>query len=375
MLRWVIQGSLLLALLLGAAVGMAQAPAAGKGQENIVPNPGFEQYDATPIGWYYKGKHFTDVMKLWSSATLASPDAYSPKVRVPANWADKGFGRAKPHTGQSMVGITLYGCENGKPHCREYIEIQLKEPLVIGQNYHIEFWVNHLPYSMRINNIGAYFSEKRIDVATETVLNFTPQYNTENIIIAKNLEWVKLSGNFQATTEGEYLLIGNFYPDSLTKFRFAWKDPLNFAYYYIDDVLVKKLEPILPVPIKDDDLTRQPLKEGETITLKNIFFEFDKAELLPRSYVELNKLQKIMKDNPRMQIEIAGHTDTLGGNDYNLQLSRKRAQAVSEYLNRKGIDRTRTRFRGYGSSKPVATNETDEGRQQNRRVEFMILKM
>ncbi|MEZ4983234.1 MAG: hypothetical protein R2769_16930, partial [Saprospiraceae bacterium] len=106
--------------------------------ENIVPNGGFEQYAATPIGWFYKGQHFTNVMKFWSSPTAASPDIFGPKVRVPAHWADKGFGKMKPHGGESMVGLTLYGCDDGKPHCREYIQIQLKEPLVPSQGYYFE---------------------------------------------------------------------------------------------------------------------------------------------------------------------------------------------------------------------------------------------
>ncbi|NJK82909.1 MAG: hypothetical protein HC912_02945 [Saprospiraceae bacterium] len=81
--------------------------------ENLVPNPSFEEYSKTPIGWYYRGSHFTSVMRYWSSATAASPDAFSPKVRVPEHWADKGFGEQKVRTGASMVGITVYGCEEG----------------------------------------------------------------------------------------------------------------------------------------------------------------------------------------------------------------------------------------------------------------------
>jgi len=131
----------------------SQAPT-GVVQENIIPNPSFEKYASTPIGWFYKGKHFTSVMKYWNAPTGASPDIFGPKVRVPAQWAEKGFGEQGAHSGVSMSGITAYGCENGKPHCREYIQIQLKEPLVPGQQYYAEFWVSHLPRSLRINNLG-----------------------------------------------------------------------------------------------------------------------------------------------------------------------------------------------------------------------------
>ena len=118
---------------------------------NLVPNPGFELFKVQPIGWFYKGSHFGDVVKYWQSATTASPDAYSPKTRVPDSWAEKGFGLARAHGGKNMAGITVYGCVHGKPHCREYIEIQLSEPLVAGQDYWAEMWVSHLPQSLRTN--------------------------------------------------------------------------------------------------------------------------------------------------------------------------------------------------------------------------------
>ena len=84
--------SLLILFLIWSATLFAQAPAMGK-SENIVPNPSFEKYASTPIGWFYKGKHFTDVMKYWSSATGSSPDVFGSKIRVPAHWASKGFGQ------------------------------------------------------------------------------------------------------------------------------------------------------------------------------------------------------------------------------------------------------------------------------------------
>ena len=81
-----------------------------------------------------------------------------------------------------------------------------------------------------------------------------------------------------------------------------------------------------------------------------------------------------MVDNPEMVIEIRGHTDSQGEHDYNIYLSRKRAKAVVEYLNENGISRSRTRYKGFGHTQPVAENDTDEGRQLNRRVEFLIIK-
>lgn len=340
---------------------------------NIVPNSSFELYAGPPIGWFYKGKHYTDVMKYWSAATIASPDVFGPRVRVPETWAEKGFGQKIPRSGHSMSGITVYGCDEGKPHCREYIQIQLAEPLVIGQNYHAEMWVSHLPRSLQSNNLGFYFSEKKISEITDGVLDFQPQVVTKTIIDARHQNWVKVSGKFKADAEANYLLIGNFFPDSLTQIKTFRDDHLKYAYYYIEDVLVKKLPPILPIPVKDDDLTKEVLEVGKTIQLKNIFFEFDEAELLPRSYVELRKLLKIMRENPRMVIEIQGHTDNFGKDLYNLSLSEKRAAAVVAFLTRNKIAPERTKYKGLGSQYPIAENDTPEGRQLNRRVTFLIL--
>ena len=341
--------------------------------DNIVPNPSFERYASTPIGWFYKGGHFTSVMKYWSSATGASPDVFGPKVRVPAHWAAKGFGDQKPHSGLSMTGITVFGCEGGKPHCREYLQIQLSEPLVEGQNYYVEFWASHLPRSLQINNIGVYFSKEKVNLKTDVPLYFTPHMKADHIVSAGTGKWTKVAGRFQADSEADYLILGNFYPDSLTQSRTSVANHLNYAYYYIDDILLKKEEPILKVPVKEDDLTRIPLEPGKVVPLHNIFFDHDKAELLPRSYVELRKLLTIMKTNPTMVIEVIGHTDSVGKSDYNLYLSRRRAKAVVEYLLANGISGTRCRYKGYGSNKPIASNASDDGRQLNRRVEFLIV--
>ena len=90
---------LLIVFLFFAGNLWSQKSPSSSNAHNIVPNPGFEQYSATPIGWFYKGQHFTKVIKYWSSATAASPDVFGPKVRVPTYWKEKGFGKAEEKTG------------------------------------------------------------------------------------------------------------------------------------------------------------------------------------------------------------------------------------------------------------------------------------
>jgi len=117
------------------------------------------------------------------------------------------------------------------------------------------------------------------------------------------------------------------------------------------------------------------IEVGMTVRLKNIYFDFDKTSLKQESFVELNKVVDFLKHNAKVSIEISGHTDSKGSDEYNLNLSQGRSQSVVDYLISQGIDAARLQAHGYGETKPIDTNETDEGRANNRRVEFTILKM
>jgi outer membrane protein OmpA-like peptidoglycan-associated protein len=110
--------------------------------------------------------------------------------------------------------------------------------------------------------------------------------------------------------------------------------------------------------------------------LRNIYFDFEKATLKTESYNELNKLENMMLQNQNLVVEIGGHTDSYGSKAYNLFLSRKRAEAVKDFLVKKGgIDTRRIKVVGYGKSKPLASNDDEEeGRELNRRVEFKVLQ-
>ncbi|HEX8038598.1 MAG TPA: OmpA family protein [Chryseosolibacter sp.] len=117
------------------------------------------------------------------------------------------------------------------------------------------------------------------------------------------------------------------------------------------------------------------LSVGTTSILRNIYFDYDRATFKTESYTELNKLEKMMRENPRISIEIGGHTDNYGHWKYNHTLSQHRAEAVKDFLTKKGIDPRRVKAVGYGESKPLASNDDEEdGRALNRRVEFKVLQ-
>ena len=113
--------------------------------------------------------------------------------------------------------------------------------------------------------------------------------------------------------------------------------------------------------------------KNKSIVLENIYFEAKKYMLLDESKVELNALVKLVKDNPQLKIRVEGHTDNVGDNTYNLTLSQKRAKSVVDYLIYNGVNKTQVSFKGYGEIKPRDTNDTEQGRAQNRRIEIKIL--
>lgn len=121
------------------------------------------------------------------------------------------------------------------------------------------------------------------------------------------------------------------------------------------------------------EILMKRIEVGSSIILKNIFFDFDKASLKPESKTELDRLSKLLVELPNLKIEISGHTDNIGSPQYNKTLSERRAKAVVDYLIANGINSERLTFKGYGFEKPIATNDTEEGRQQNRRTEFKVI--
>lgn len=148
---------------------------------------------------------------------------------------------------------------------------------------------------------------------------------------------------------------------------FAEKE--GFLYQSENFNLSKKL--LNPVNI---NFKLEPLKAGASVILKNIFFDFDSYSLTPQSKTELNRALKLIKANELLRIEIAGYTDNIGTKKYNQELSNERAKSVFDYLVNKGVNQTKLSFKGYGATNFLKDNDSEEGRAENRRIEFKILK-
>ncbi|HAF07985.1 MAG: OmpA family protein [bacterium] len=188
--------------------------------------------------------------------------------------------------------------------------------------------------------------------------------------------WVKdksTGENIQAKLSFPQTDIPTFTPDPQTG---VYRISLNPGTYTLAATLDGYVTYVQPVVIEADKtliLNIEMLKKGGKITLRGINFESGKATILPESYPILDEAVKLLKDNPKVRIEVQGHTDSVGSERSNLLLSQARAEAVRNYLILKGIDPSRIVAKGFGELMPIADNATREGRAKNRRIEFLIL--
>ena len=177
----------------------------------------------------------------------------------------------------------------------------------------------------------------------------------------------KIMSTYSDTPTGEFFIglpIGNDYAFNVSKSGFLFYSE-NFSLKEIKD---PEKPYIINIPLT-------PIEEGSTVILKNIFFDSDSYELLPESFVELGKLLEYLNNNPSLSIEIGGHTDNQGNKEHNKNLSQNRAKAVYNYLIDNGINKNRLTFAGYDFTKPIAPNDSEEGRALNRRTEFKIISI
>jgi OOP family OmpA-OmpF porin len=272
---------------------------------------------------------------------------------------------------------------------KEFIQAKLVEPLHRGTTYkfsmqvRLAFWSNAV-----LKSFGVLFSKagysKQGDAVKANMIDTVARKGG----LMKGFQWFTIGGYYKADGGEKYITIGNFVAEvkkdmvRMNLFKMGYKE----AYYFVDDIkLVKhKDEGEKPVeeivgPAKKDNLEDSSLvvntniQVGEKVALKNIFFENGKYYLLPESFIELNKLAQYLMKNPALQIRVNGHSDKSGFNFKNQKVSELRAREVFEYLIKKGVQ-NKLYFKGFGSTQPIASNDTDEGRAKNRRVEFEIIK-
>jgi len=376
--------------------------------QNLVTNPGFEQFRICPENGNEDLVQGFEVARRWYTVSEASPDYFNTcAARTPAGVPRNFAGYMRPRTGDGYLGLILKvdpGSYHGDYNYTEHVQNQLSRMLRKDRLYCFEIWIVHAKNStIASRDFGVYFSRQQITFPNPPDSLPLPhiEYQGEEYM-TENFNWFPLRGVYKAQGGERYLTIGNFRPSERDRFERLREastpyDLKMFAYYHFDDVsLVEIKDPSEcdcnmvtveipevaetttgvkpPSPEEQESLSEfEQVRVGESFVLKNIFFAFDKSDLLPESYPELNKLVELMKKYPAMTVEIAGHTDFRGSDEYNLKLSHDRAGSVVRYLVSQGIQPGRLSSKGYGKTKPIADNTTDEGRQLNRRVEFKVL--
>lgn len=300
------------------------------------------------------------------------------------------FGEKSPYLAPD--GKTLYFASTGHPGYGDYdlfVSVfengKWSEPKNMGAPLNSSGEDTY--FSISASGEGAYFASDRggegaldlYSISIPEALRPKPSVIVKGIVTdAKSEEkmeaWVLVedinSGELIATAKsnsvsGEYLVVlpsGRNYSVSANKEGFffysnKFEVPTSAKYQEI-----KK------------DIALKPIEKGARVVLNNIFFETGKATLTQESYIELSKAVALLKANPKMVVEVGGHTDNVGSDDANMKLSHERAKSVRDYLVKAGIADARLQAKGYGETQPVADNETEEGRQANRRTEFVILE-
>lgn len=187
-----------------------------------------------------------------------------------------------------------------------------------------------------------------------------------------DIEMIDLENNKVITATKSDPITGEFLACIRTGSNVLLNISHPFYLFYSDNFYLKKIASELEPVIKDVSL--QKPSKGNAIVMNNIFFEFNQSLLKQESYVELDLLVDFLLKNKNLKIEVGGHTDDLGSDDYNMKLSIDRAQTVYLYLISKGIDSKKLTYKGYGETQPVEPNDTEEGRASNRRTEITIIE-
>ncbi|WP_223032411.1 OmpA family protein [Hanstruepera marina] len=344
--------------------------------QNLVLNPSFEEYKRCPsiIG------NFNHNVTDWNTPNFGSTDYFN------ACSKDVGetnfFGEQSSRSGNGFAGMYVLAPEN----YREYVQGQLSRPLIIGDTYTMTFYISLAEKcSHAIRDLGVLFLKEPFKRESDEYINLNKILNEISdsyfVLINSQSHYIEKTGwekiTFEYTAKGfeSNFIIGNFDKNSkISKIKMhSTKDP-DASYYFIDDVSIEPLHSETISYSESQTIEKDQVLENDKVyTLKNVLYDFDKHELLESSKAELNQLYKYLDANKRLQIEIYGHTDDVGTQKRNDELSLLRAKEVALYLISKGLRPERITATGYGNKFPVADNDSEEGRALNRRVEFKLI--
>ena len=350
--------------------------------QNLVQNPSFED---TKRCFEIIGAFDRNVTN-WTSPTFGTTDLFNTcakgQVGIPNNY--NGLQQSKD--GNNYAGFYLHSDDN----YREYVQVALSKELEKDKKYKVSFFVSLAENSdFAIKNIDYLLSASELNTSIfhemserqlkkNNVSNFKIYTIENNRYYDNKSNWTMIWSEFTAQGDEKYLTIGNFLKNSKTeKLLVSNKNRNNMSYYYIDLVSLKdanskesKSKEIV-IKTKKDDIT---IALNKDYTFQNVIFDFNSSELSRDAKMEINTIYNYLIKNRNTKIIISRYTDNVGDTAFNQTLSEKRAKSVSDYFINLGLNKRRISFVGYGSEKPITTNETEDGRNKNRRVEFKIVE-
>jgi OOP family OmpA-OmpF porin len=347
--------------------------------QNLLPNPGFEDINIC---------------------------CENSKPCCPKGWFKANFSKytttnfPRPGIDESLSVEIIAAAIGGNNH-RTYMQAPILCPLVAGQTYILSMYVR--PSEFILDELGAYFSDTLVVTYSDSrlIVPYQAKFLNEKSFIGKKNKWQKIQTTYVATGSEKFVVIGNFRVDSMLHWKRMNRESA-VCIYQLDSVSLMNQRDSTECDISEAEsifyreTRRHNYKRScngsinlfeylletkpdtfftdKPIILKNVFFDFDRSELLPASYKELNVLVEYLMAHPEYRIAITGHTDSKGSDSYNERLSSERALAVGNYLIMHGVKQIRISTGGKGSTVPIADNNTDSGREQNRRVEFLIFE-
>lgn len=329
--------------------------------QNLVKNPGFEEMVQCPKEY---GSLSEDAL-FWKQPTNGSSDYFqscSDNMSIKRNF----IGQQETFEGNGYAGFYAYGPED----YREYLAGELEKNLIKGKKYNLSFRVSLADKSeYAIREFGILFVDKELNLDTKrnippSLMNRNGLYNYVGLgnhrYYKDKDNWTEISGEYTADGTEKYIVLGNFKSNSNTARTKVASNLKKAAYYYIDMVSITE--------------TDNTFNLDEIYVLENLLFEVNGHTVKGKGKKQLEDLVSHLKDNPSLNISIYGHTDNIGSPLYNKELSQRRAKAVGLFLVDTGLSSFRIAWKGFGDVSPLVKNKTKEGRDKNRRVEFVISK-
>lgn len=370
--------------------------------QNLVINPSFEisrdTHSLIPPGEF----HITKALG-WSTPSRAQATLYSSIPTIATTNRAMNKWRFMAKEGNNVGGIMTYGTIMGETHreLREYMQGSLKKPLTIGKKYYISYWVHF--QCEGTNNIGIAFVSKPVSTDSVYRLRLKPQVNNPNIVNYTTTQWTFVRDSFTAREPYTHFIIGNFYSNDETKVQ---SNKYHYHKAYLDEINVEEAVdvkmPSRTFEIDESALVNNNVKnnktstpsvsnnvsdknkannavpttteviKGDVLILNKVQFKFNSSDLDPTSFAQIDLLALLLKKETNMKILVKGHTSSEGNDEYNNKLSESRAKSVVNYLISKGIQKSRLSYKGFGKSQPIEDNDTENGREKNRRVEFEV---